>query len=810
MILADLIKKSVSEYSNEIFIIERGLYRRKEFTYQDIYERATALCGLFFKKGIKKGDKIIIYLPNSADYASLLWACALSGVVAVPIDFNSNEDFVDIIYERVNAKINFCSLLRFKSKHNNYFVEELSKVYSDSERYKVKEEIKENDIYEIVYTSGTTSLPKGVIITNKNLVSNIKSMKELVDFRLCNVNLLSLLPLSHMFEQNIGFFLVMNYGAKIIYLYSRKSNSIIETIEKENIKLIVSVPLFLGLIKERIEDIAKEESKLNSLDSHIDKYKNYPLWFRKIIFYNVRKRLRNLEYIIVGGAPLDLEIEEFLGGLGFKILQGYGLTESSPVLACNNLNYHKTGTVGKPLSKVQIKIINGEIIAKGENIFSGYYEDNEATKEVLRDNWLYTGDIGEFDSNGFLKITGRKKNIILSPSGKKVYPEDVEKVLNSFKSIKDSVVVGLDNGKKIVGFVLSDRNVDLDDLLKEANLKLSEYQYLNKIYRWPDKDFPRNSARKVIRINILKRFESLTKNDKLIRAPDKDILVNIVSEICEVDSQKIKNTSVLVNLGLDSLRRINLAIKIEENFDIDFDEDGITEKTTIDDIRRLILESREIKNKSGINVLNSNKFIPIRIILQTIINLISRIFYSIKIEGLENIPNKQVIFIANHQSMLDTQAIFRTLPISNRIRLHPAGAADTFFEGYKKVFGALARLSYNVFSFSRDKHIKQSLKDFGKIIDSGGDVLIYPEGTRSNSDKMVKFKSGIGLLSWHMDIPVIPIKLIGLYDVLPKGKIRPRFGKKIRVIIGKPIEIDKTKSVYDITKNLQNSLERLK
>lgn len=805
MVLTDLIKEAVSQYDNKIFIVNRGIYRRKEYSYKQIYDNSLKLCQFFKKANINKKDKVIIFLPNSSDYVSILFSCALSGVIAVPIDINTNPEFVSLIYEKVGAKLVFCSIFRSPNKCNRYHIEKIDELYNKFQVKEIKNSINKNDIFEIVYTSGTTYEPKGVILTNNNLQKNIESVKMIIDFPMKNIKLLSILPLSHLFEQNIGLFVPMLFGSTIIYNFSRKSSSIIKSLKEENVEAIVTVPLFLNSMKEKIEAKIKEYPYIN-----INYINNYPLWLQKLLFYKIRKKLGKIKFFISGGAALDIETEKFWKALGYYVFQGYGLTETSPVLTCNNLKNYKEATVGKAIPDVKIKIINNEIIIQGENVFRGYYNNPEETKKVLKNNWFYTGDIGELDKEGFLKITGRKKNMILSPSGLNVYPEDIEKVINSFSYIKDSVVLGIENGKKLIAIILVKENtkLDLKKLLKDINSKLSSFQYLSSIYVWPEKDFPRTTTRKIIRRKIEESLLHLMKG-KEIKKTSEDVLINLLSEVCEISGDKIKENEFLVNLSLDSLKRIELSIKIEDSFNIDFNEDDINEKTRVKDLRELIKNATTIEESSGINILNSKKLFPIRIVMQNLLNFISMPFYSLKVKGRENLINEQCIFIANHTSMLDTQCIFRALPINQRKKIFTAGAKDTFFVGWKHIVGFFARLTYNVFAFSRDTYIKQSLKDFGDIINKGHNILIYPEGTRSKTGKMNPFKNGIGLLALHMDVPVIPIKIIGLYDVLPKGKIFPNLLKKVGVIIGKPIKIDKTKSVIEITKILEQEMRRL-
>ena len=809
VVLADLIKLSVEKYGDKVFLVDRGIYRRKEFTYNQLYAMAQGICGFFDKNDIAKGDKIVIYLPNGFDYVSLLWACALSGVVAVPIDFNSSAEFASKIGKIVDAKRIFCSVFKSPDSGKKIFVEELDKIYDKFKEFKTKKRIKGEDIFEIVYTSGTTSEPKGVVLKNKNLSANIHSAKEVIKNSVEGFSFLSILPLSHLFEQNVGLFIPMSFGAKIVYTSSKKSSSILEALNEERIRGVVSVPLFLSSIKEKIEKIAKKEGKLGDLNNGLKRFGNSPWFLRRFIFRKIRKKFRELELFVVGGAALDIEVEEFWRRLGIYVLQGYGLSETAPLLTCNSYEYNKPGTVGKAVSGVELKLENGEIIAKGENVFSGYYNDKMETNKVLKNGWFYTGDIGEFDSQGFLKITGRIKNMILSSSGLNIYPEDIEKVINGFPEVKDSVVIGLDSGKKLVGVILPNGKARDKDLLKKVNSKLNQSQYLNSIIVWKERDFPRTSTKKIKRRDV----ESGLVFKNADREASEDSLFSLISEVCDISGRKIKENYLLRDIGLDSLKRIELSVKIEEKFDVNFNEDEITDKTKVSDLRNLIKQNKEVKEESGINFFNKKGFVPLRMFLQWVNFVLSNVIYKVDIKGKENLNglDGQFIIIANHSSMLDTLTILRVLPLRYRINLYVAAAKDFFYRPgskYGRILGIFGRVVYNSFAFSRDKEIQQSLKDFGRIINSGGSVLIFPEGTRSITGKLSKFKPGIGLLAWNMDVQIVPIKMKGLYDILPKGRSLPSRGR-VEVVIGKPIKFSKTQSFQDITDILYKKIEEM-
>jgi len=822
MIIAELIKKAVNDYANKEFIIERELYRRKSYTYQQVYEKAISICAYFEKNKIKKGDKIIIYLPNSIDYVSLLWACALSGVIAVPIDFNNNTDFILKVDKQVKSKLIFCSI--FKSplfeKKKQIYQEEMEKVYSIiAENLKeLAKKLDEEDIFEIVYTSGTIAEPKGVVLTNKNLVSNIKASEKIVDFNVKGYSFLSILPLSHLFEQNVGFFLPMSIGIRIIYNFSRKSSAILRTINEENIKAMVTVPLFLQMLKEKIENEAEKSGKKEKLEKSLARFSNSPNILKKIIFLGIRKKLGKLKYFICGGAELDFEVEKFWRNLGFTVLQGYGLTETSPVLTCNLIKENKIGSVGKPLEGIEIRLAEDkEILAKGNNVFNGYYKNPEKTRNTLKNGWIYTGDLGSFDENGFLYITGRKKNIIISSSGLNVYPEDIEKILNELLNIKDSVVIGLDGGKKLIAVLLSDEKLNTEAVLKEANLKLQSHQILSQIIQWHEEDFPRTTTKKIIRRKIEEQLNTILvrkypKEKHLIT----DKIIKLISEALEINVEKINEKSNLQSLGMDSLKRIDLAVKIEEVFDIEeFNEDEITNKTSISSLRKIIEKSRSEKPETGINFLNSKIFSPLRVALQNISFFASSLLYTREVEGFENfklIPkNQSVIFIVNHVSLLDSFSVFKTFPLKFRINTYPAGAKDFFFETSNplmRLLGLVGRIGFNVFSFSRTSNIKQSLRDFAEIINRGGNIIIYPEGTRSKTGKLLPFKEGIGLLAWNMQVPIVPIKIEGLQDILPRDASFPKTGH-IKVKVGKPMTFTKMNSPHQITEKLYKEMQKL-
>jgi long-chain acyl-CoA synthetase len=809
-----LIESALKEYSQETLIIEKSLYRRKKYTYQQVYDRALSICTYFIENKIKTGDKVVIYLPNSSDYVALLWACGLSGVIAVPIDFSSNQDFLEKIYKKVGAKLVFCSVFKKPKSAKCFFVEEIQDIYSKYKPIKsaINKKISPSDIFEIVFTSGTTSEPKGVVLTNENLYFDVIAMRKIITLDLKKKTILSILPLSHLFEQNIGLFCLLEYGISIIYSQSKKSSAIIDSIQKEKVNLIVSVPLFLQTLKEKIEFEAQKTDKLERPNSNLKKFSNFPNICKRIIFSKIRRKLGNLKYFVVGGAELPLEVEEFWENLGIEVFQGYGLTEASHVVTCNSPKEKKRASMGKPLENIEIKLQDKEILVRGKNLFKRYYEDNKKTAEALKNGWFYTGDLGSIDNEGFLSLIGRKKNVIISSSGLNVYPEDIEKVLSNISEVKECVVLGLDQGKRIVGVIIPKKtlsNKEISLLLQKTNSKLQSHQIISDIIIWPESEFPKTHTLKIKRSEVEEIIHSKTSQRKPDQAQDK--LITIISEICKKSSGSIKEKSNLVSLGLDSIKRIELSIKIEEAFNINFNESGINEKSNVADLRNMIKNSKNEKINSGINLLNSRFFNILRIPLQVLILLLSKLIFRLEIRGLENLNliknNEPVIFAANHTSMLDTFAVYRALPFSKRTNTFAAAAKDFFFKNYLTAF--FARLAFNAFAFSRKENIKQSLTDFGEIINRNSNVLIYPEGTRSRKGNLLPFKEGIGIMALNTEASIIPIKIKGNYEIMPVGKIFPRLGKKTIITFGKPLNFTKIQSPREIIEKLHHAIKEL-
>ena len=391
--------------SERTAIVDRKEYRGFSYSYKQLYILSRKFASFLKENNVKKGDKIIVWNFNGIEYAVIFLGAILAGVVIVPIDLRSNIDFVKKIQKQVNAKIIFQTRYKPKVKGKVIFTEQLLDLLEKVEIKKDSTNIKENDVAEILYTSGTTGEPKGVILTHKNFVSNVNALNkiEYIDFKF---RFLSVLPLSHVFEQTVGFFIPFSNRATIIYIKSLKASTLFEAFKEEKITNAVIVPRLLQLIHSGILKKVKDENKEKQFNFMLNASAKLPFNLRKALFGKIHRKFGNkISYFICGGATLDKELEEFYDNIGILILQGYGLTETSPVLTCNSLTERKIGSVGKVIPGIEIKIDETkEILAKGDSITNGYFKNPEKTKELFKDSWLKTGDLGHMDYEGFLYL----------------------------------------------------------------------------------------------------------------------------------------------------------------------------------------------------------------------------------------------------------------------------------------------------------------------------------------------------------------------------------------------------------------------
>lgn len=829
MILSQMVKQNAEKCGDRTVFTMRFGYRTKHVTYKQLYDMARQF-SLFLKdQGVKQGDPVVILAPNSPYWGVVYWGTIIHGAVLVPMNIQITAPMLERAMKQTDAKLLIKNLFykqdipRDAKAFDIEFLDELIKDYNPDDF--VEPDIKEDDLLQIMYTSGTTGDPKGVMLTHKNISASLSSLIKVIPFkRLQKEKMLSILPLSHIYEQAIGFLLPQHYCASVVYVHSL--GAIRELMKEYRVTAMVAVPEFLQVIMARIKAGVEEKGKTKAFNKMLNlarKVKSY--WFsRNVLFRPLLKQFGGrLEAISSGGAPLDPELEEVWEAIGIRILQGYGMTEAAPVITANTFDDHRLASVGKPVPGVEVKLDEtGQVIVKGENVFQGYYKNPEKTKEVFtKDGWFQTGDIGEFDKDGFLFLKGREKYMILGPGGQNVFPEDIEEVLRLDECVQDCAVLGLetDHGSVEIHAVLlidpEKKGCNVEEIVDKANDQLASYQQITGMTVWPEEDFPRSATRKVQKEKVREYLkENQAEEENGGSALNKTKLEKVVAQVTGIPVTKIKPESRLVqDLKLDSLMRVELVARLEQDMGVVLSEASIVPKMTVEDLQEMINKKEPAQEPPQLASWPRSKWVkPLRAGMQRLGFLLSRGFIKMEVEGLENLKdlNYPVIFMPNHTSVIDAFVLIRALPRHIRLKLGFAAAYDVLYEYYSG-FAWLGELGANAFPLPRTDsgNINYGLNNIGKMLDKGFSVGVFPEGKMSESGKLLPLKAGAGLIATQMDVPIVPVKIEGANDVVPYDKIMPKKRGTIKVTFGKPLTFKRSDSISEAQEKIYEALKTL-
>src|SRR6266852_6172495 len=515
-------RRSLVEYldnflqrGRECAYIQRRGYRSLHWTCQQVAETAFQFARELGKRGIGNGDRVLIWGPNSAEWVAAFFGCALRGTIVIPMDDAAAPDFALRVHQQVSAKLLVCSREHARQAIPTLVLEDLPETVAGHSRTSYDAAaIERKDTLEIVFTSGTTAEPKGVVITHGNVLSNIAPLETEIHNYLKYerfvhpIRFLNLLPLSHVFGQFLGIFLPQLMGGTVLFQDVRKPAEVIGTIRREHVSVLVAVPRMLQSLKEKIERDLEDEGWREEFQRRFRTAKGKHFLRRWWIFRRVHRQFGwKFWAFISGGATLDRVTEEFWGRLGYALIQGYGLTETTSLISVNHPFRIGKGSIGKVMAGREVKLApDGEILVRGAGVASGYWTAGELHSVAGNnddDGWYQTGDIGELDSDGNLFFKGRKKDVVVTPAGMNVYPEDLENALKAQPAVKDCVVIPLavgDNAEPCAVLLLRNQTgtepADPAHVIEEANQSLAEYQRIRQWIVWPGEDFPRTSTQK--------------------------------------------------------------------------------------------------------------------------------------------------------------------------------------------------------------------------------------------------------------------------------------------------------------------------
>ncbi|MBL0225356.1 MAG: AMP-binding protein [Geobacteraceae bacterium] len=800
--LIDLFSTFETRGEKTAFVDRTGT-RRRVVSYGQFRDRALKMASLLAANGVAAGDRVLLWGPNSSWWAAAYWGIIIRGAIAVPVDFMSDLARAESIRSLTKSRLVLQS--RFKAVRMTetpaLLLEDLQYLLEDMQPIDGLAAVTPEDTAQLIYTSGTTGNPKGVILTHKNLVANMTQIHLQVPIINARFGFLSLLPLSHMFELMGGFFTPLYRGASIVYLRTLKPSAIMEALGGEDIYVIMSVPRLMQLLKTTIER-ELDEKHLSGLFRGLGRLSaGLPGGMRRLLFYPVQRTFgSNFTVFVSGGAPLDPDVFRFWNSMGFTLLEGYGLTETSPVLCVNTMERQVAGSVGPPLPGIEIRIEEKEVQVRGDNVFPGYYENEQASREAFTgDGWFRTGDLGEIDADGWLVIKGRGKELIVTGSGINVYPDELEAVLNRVAGVKESCVIGVDRGggEEVHAVLILDGSGRApEEIIGEANSRLDALSRIVGFTIWNEAEFPKTTTLKIKKFSVKEEVEKGPQEGDA--AVSKDNLLNLIARVTGAGVAQIREESLLVtDLGLTSIDRLELVSFLEQEYRLDIEDSQIGPQTRVSDLRQIIVKREKLTRHDHFRFWTTNRFfMGLRRVWDTIFHApLFRSFVTLEVQGLAELEHLDgpVFFVANHLSYLDQPSIMFALSPRLRYRCATAAWEEFFFGEYHGINRILRRLSYEyasvlftLFPLPQTQGFSGSLRYMGRLADAGMNIMIFPEGGHARDGRMQPFQLGLGIMVKELGIPVVPVKISGTNHVLPPGAGFPKPGR-VTVTFGKPL-----------------------
>lgn len=761
-------------------------FRSLTLTYREVAQGAYAFARELQAAGLGKGDKIILCGESRPGWIIAFWGALLAGVVLVPLEASSSEAVVERIQRMTGARrvLRAADMEALESARGAVFPAMVAQ---------------EEDLVQILFTSGSTAEPKGVLITHKNILANLRPVEqEILKYRVYGtpfypLRFLNLLPLSHMFGQAMTTFIPPVLGAEVIFLRSQNPRDVARQVKRRRASVVVAVPKMLELLAAAMEiDIPEVAAPRQGKG-----------WLRAWWQYRrVHQRFGwKFWAFVVGAAPLPEEVEAFWNKLGYIVIQGYGLTETAPIVSLNHPFHARKGSVGKAIAGVEIRLAeDGEILVRGDNVSQGYF--GESQEESRSDAWLATGDIGELDAEGNLHIRGRKKEMIVLPDGRNVFPEDLEHALKQQPGLVDCAVVGLevDHREQPCAVLHLAPGADGERILEGANRLLESHQRIATWRPWPGPEaLPRTPGTGKLKRRAVQDW--LRAGVAPPRGAAKASLAALLEQFAP--GRRLEPNTRIEDLGLSSLDRIQFLLAAEDQLGLSLDEGALQRAGTIAELEYAAPSGavEEIAfprwSQAKLAYWHRRLHLPLWILPLT------RPFVWLRVEGQEHLEGQRgpCILAANHQSYFDTPTIFRALP--PRLRYHCAVAmAKEFFEAHfyperfpwyrvlsNRLNYYLVALFFMAFPLPRtESGTKQALQYAGELASLGYSILIFPEGEHTHDGSIGRFHPGAVLLAQKLKLPLQPIRIRGLDQVLHRtwrmarpGRVSVHFGEAFSV-----------------------------
>jgi long-chain acyl-CoA synthetase len=838
-------------------------------TFEELHDRSEAWARKCVAKlGLNRGDRIALLGENGPEWALAYMTIARAGCTAVPLDRLMAPGQAAGLIRLVEAKALIISPAIFKNASEHFgqwhgmapclnLAGELEPFPGEAwpfpdaspEEVKLRPPSPESPA-SILFTSGTTLNPKGVVLTHSNFIGNLLSVAEVLEPKESD-RFLSVLPMHHAFEFTCGFLVPLYGGSTIHHVEQLRSREVLETMKRTQTTVMLGVPRLFKLFMDGIQSkIAEAGTKGRLMLGACDKLASVlemagqttarPRFFKKIHEAFGGK----LRLFISGGSALDPELFQFFKRFGITICEGYGLTETAPVLTVNPLSAPKAGSVGPPVPGVEIEIKPlddsdvGEVLARGPSIMQGYWQNPAATREVFENGWFKTGDLGRMDEDGYLHLTGRLKDVIITRSGKNIYPDEVEMALRDLPKVKEFCVLGLPDrsgtGEEVAAVIVPREERDRPEIeaaLEKINRNLPSHERIARI-EFQSEDLPKTSTLKVQRHKLRRNYSAHAKPEKRSgpgaavlpadgrnKTINKEVACAVAKVAGNISSGEVTpDLKLQMDLGLDSIARMDVLQHLESNLGISLPVAIESNLFTVRDVIMVVEEAARRSPSGGEKRRRPTRSLCehasveredvraamdqtltrnlLRGSFDTAAGCILSSYIRVSSEGAENLPKSgPYILASNHCSHVDSAAVRKVLG-KRAATLHVMAAKDYFFNTRLKSWFFSSCL--NALPLNREEHAAESLAICKIVLDLGRPILLYPEGTRSVSGKLQPFKAGIGVLALELDVPLVPVLIRGTFDVLPKGKRFPRPGR-VSVRFGPPVDLRHLKALQGTT-----------
>lgn len=803
---------------------------KEKLTYNELENRI-----LTFSEKFKdvSGKRIAIFSENRLEWVYAFYASWQNQCVPVPIDFMSGTDDIAFILNDCTPEVIFTSadkkeILLQALKQVKY--EPRVVVFEESETVDEKPsgtlnlEPRLDETAVIIYTSGTTGSPKGVMLSYENLVVNIDAVSNQVRIYQEPEITMLLLPLHHVFPLLGSMIAPLNTGGTVAMSPSLNADDIIKTLQSNKVSIIIGVPRLYSLIRKGIVDKINQSGvgkKLFALAKVLNSK-----GFSRFIFKAVHQKFGGaVKYMVSGGAALDPEVARDYVALGFEVLEGYGMTEAAPMITFTRPGDFKLGSAGRLLPGCSVEIRDGEICASGRNIMQGYYKRKQETDDVLKDGWLYTGDLGHVDKKGYLFITGRKKEIIVLSNGKNINPAEIEYKLEKMTPFIKESGVFVKNDKLNVIIV-----PDTQLMQKEGVENVEDYFRKEVLHKYNNgasvskrllkmkissEELPRTRLSKLQRFKLAEFADNLSEEQpkEKVQVEEFKELTTIMGFLQEqINSEVLPLDRLSDDLGLDSLARISLLVYVENTFGVDIPEENLSQYETVLQLSEFV---RSKKTRHTPEVINWTKILKEKVNINlpkagfsfNVFNFsykaIFRSFFRLKKEGEKNIPDGPVIIAPNHTSFLDGFVIASLLRRKTMKETYIYAKEKHWRRAWQRF---IARKN-NIILMDINKDLKLSIQKMAAVLKKGKNIIIFPEGTRSEDGKLGDFKKTFAILSKELNVPVVPVTIKGADRAMPVGKKFPRFFKKVSVKFNKPV-YPKNEAIESIMEKVQSVLAK--